>query len=167
MPAFAPIIGNKPTVLVLGSMPGQASLDRQEYYAHPRNSFWWIMSELCEFNLDIDYEARCLALKASGFSVWDVLHDCARPGSLDSAIVRDSERVNDFERFFESYTLINRVIFNGAAAHAIFKRHHKGLLEKIAKRNPDFKWVCCPSTSPAHASVSKYDKLAAWRIAIE
>ncbi len=166
MPAFAPIIGNKPTVLVLGSMPGQASLYHQEYYAHTRNSFWWIMSELYEFDFNIGYEARCSALKAAGVSVWDVLHDCARPGSLDSAIVRDSERVNDFELFFRSHTSINRLIFNGAAAHTIFKRHHKGLLERLAKQNSNFKWACCPSTSPAHASVSKYDKLAAWRTAI-
>jgi len=166
MPAFAPIIGNKPTVLVLGSMPGQASLDHQEYYAHPRNSFWWIMSELCKFDLAIDYDARCSALKSAGFSVWDVLYDCARPGSLDSAIVRDSERANDFEHFFRSHTFINRLIFNGAAAHAIFKRHHKGLLERLVTQNSGFKWACCPSTSPAHASVSKYDKLAAWRTAI-
>ncbi len=166
MPAFAPIIGNKPTVLVLGSMPGQASLDDQEYYAHPRNTFWWIMSELCEFDLDIDYEARCSALKAYGVSVWDVLHDCARPGSLDSAIIRDTERANDFEFFFQTNTTINRLIFNGAAAHTIFKRHHKGLLERLVERNPDFKWACCPSTSPAHASVSRYDKLTAWQTAI-
>ena len=124
------------------------------------------MSELCEFDLAIDYEARCSALKVAGFAVWDVLYDCARQGSLDSAISRSSERVNDFEHFFQSYTSINRVIFNGAAAQNIFKRHHKGLLERRAKQNLEFKWACCPSTSPAHASVSKYDKLAAWRTAI-
>lgn len=125
------------------------------------------MSELCELDLDINYEVRCSALKASGFAVWDVLHDCARPGSLDSAIVRHSERANDFEHFFQTHTLIRRVIFNGRAAHTIFKRHHQSLLERMVERNSDFKWACCPSTSPAHASVSKYDKLAAWRTAID
>lgn len=125
------------------------------------------MSELCGFNLDIDYQARCSALRAAGVSVWDVLHDCARPGSLDSSIVRDSERVNDFDGFFQIHTSINRLIFNGAAAHTIFKRHQKNLLEQLAEQHSDFKWARCPSTSPAHASISRYDKLSIWRAAIE
>jgi len=167
MPAFPPIIGDDPAVLILGSMPSQVSLESQQYYAHPRNSFWWIMSELYGFDPVIGYEERCSALKESKVAVWDVLHDCSRPGSLDSAIIRASERSNDFEGFFQAHASVKRLIFNGAAALTIFKRHNKKLLERVTDQKDDFRWEGCPSTSPAHASISKYDKLQAWRIAIE
>ena len=125
------------------------------------------MAQLYEFDVSSSYQIRCNLLEESGVAVWDVLHDCVRPGSLDSAIERSSEVSNDFTALFAANTSISRVIFNGAAAYAIFKRHNKLLLEQLAKQRDDFKWECCPSTSPAHASMSKHDKLLVWRNAVE
>ena len=163
MVAFAPILGNKPTTLILGSMPSELSLIRNQYYANPRNCFWWLMSEIFEFDLACDYHVRSAALTDFGIAVWDVLHDCERPGSLDSAIVKDSEVVNDFTAFFHRHADLSRVIFNGAAAETIFKRHFKCLIQDVHKAKPDFEWYRCPSTSPAHASMTKQDKLDVWR----
>jgi hypoxanthine-DNA glycosylase len=166
MIAFEPILAGAPRVMILGSMPSQISLQENQYYAHPRNSFWWIMSQLFEFDLSISYRDRRLALENAGVAVWDVLHACERKGSLDSAIVKSSERSNDFDLLLARYPSISNVIFNGAAAHAIFARHNKKLIQRITQTRPDFKWHRCPSTSPAHASVSKHDKLKAWRLCL-
>ncbi|MBL4671571.1 MAG: DNA-deoxyinosine glycosylase [Arenicella sp.] len=153
-------------MMILGSMPSQISLQENQYYAHPRNSFWWIMSELFEFDFSMSYLERCLALESAGVAVWDVLHNCERKGSLDSAIVKRSERSNDFDLLLTRYPSISKVIFNGAAAQTIFARHNERLTQFIKQTRPDFRWHRCPSTSPAHASISKHDKLKAWRLCL-
>jgi hypoxanthine-DNA glycosylase len=166
MAAFNPILGREPRVLILGSMPSQISMREQQYYGNPRNAFWWIMSELYDFDSNSSYDSRCRALTAAGISVWDVLHDCERPGSLDSAIVKGTEVPNDFSIFFNDHPSISKVIFNGGASAALFKRHQKNIMGKIERTRPDFKWRLCPSTSPAHASMSRHDKLRAWQLAV-
>jgi hypoxanthine-DNA glycosylase len=166
MIAFEPILAGVPRVMILGSMPSQISLKENQYYAHPRNSFWWIMSELFEFDLSISYLERRFALQSAGIAVWDVLHDCERKGSLDSAIVKSSERSNDFDLLFTRYPSISKVVFNGAAAQTIFARHNKQLIQLIKQTRPNFQWHRCPSTSPAHASISKHDKLKTWRLCL-
>jgi len=142
-------------------MPGQVSLDRQQYYANPRNAFWWIMSELVPFEMVLNYRQRVEAIVNANVAIWDVLADCQRPGSLDANIVRESEQPNDFDGLFKRCQSIELVAFNGLAAQRIFMRHFKGLLE-----SQQIVWVALPSTSPAHAAVSREDKLAAWRTAL-
>ncbi|HBN52823.1 MAG TPA: DNA-deoxyinosine glycosylase, partial [Stenotrophomonas sp.] len=78
-------------VLVLGSMPGMASLQAARYYAHPRNRFWPLMGALCGFDPQLDYAQRMAGLQAAGVGLWDVIGRCRRRGSLDAAIVRGSE----------------------------------------------------------------------------
>lgn len=160
MPGFAPILGLEAKVLILGSMPSQISLSEQQYYANPRNTFWWIMSQLYRFDLSLSYAQRSQALSSKAVAVWDVLLDCERPGSLDSAIVKSSERVNDFARFFSNHPELQLVVFNGAAAEKIFRRHCRTVIVENADR---VVWQRCPSTSPAHASISSQAKLDAWR----
>lgn len=159
MPAFPPILGANPKILVLGSMPGQRSLDEQQYYAHPRNAFWPIMAELYQFELTTSYAERKQQLVKNHTAVWDVLHNCERPGSLDQNIVKESEQANDFATFFLRHPSIEIVGFNGQAARKIFNRHCKSLYNK----HPKIRWVDLPSTSPAHASLSWLEKCKAWR----
>lgn len=163
MAAFEPILAAAPKVIILGSMPSQISLTENQYYANPRNAFWWIMSQLFQFDQSIDYLDRSLVLQREGVAVWDVLHDCERKGSLDSAIITSSENPNDFNLLFTRYPSISKVIFNGAAAERIFTRHNAKLIQVTKQKRPDFEWHRCPSTSPAHASVSRHDKLIIWR----
>jgi len=162
MVAFAPILGDNPNTLILGSMPSQISLIKGQYYANPRNSFWWIMSEIFDIDLAWDYHLRSEKLARCGVAVWDVLYDCERPGSLDSAIVKTSEVANNFTAFFNKHASLSRVIFNGTAAEKIFVRHHKYLISELSSAKPTFEWHRCPSTSPAHANMSKHDKLRVW-----
>jgi len=98
--SFEPIATPNARVLILGSMPGVASLEAGQYYAHPQNAFWRIMGELVGAGLEKPYDERARILKANGVALWDVLQSCIRPGSLDSDI-RD-EVPNDFAAFFRS-----------------------------------------------------------------
>lgn len=159
MPAFPPIISAQPHTLILGSMPSAISLRNRQYYANPQNRFWWIMSKLCNFSLESDYQARAKAITAQGFAVWDVLYDCERPGSADSKIVRASERPNNFNEFLEEYPSIKLIAFNGAAAKQIFMRHYAQIFSQVQNL------ASCqlPSTSPAYAAMRPDQKLERWR----
>lgn len=160
MPGFAPIVGLKAEVLILGSMPSQISLSLYQYYANPRNAFWWIMSQIYHFDPSLSYTQRTQALSNRAVAVWDVLHDCERPGSLDSAIVKGSERVNDFDRFVSQHPELRLIVFNGATAEKIFRRYYSKLLTDTSSVIKSHR---CPSTSPAYASMSIDTKLDAWR----
>ncbi len=80
--SFEPIEDRDAEVLILGSMPGRASLMAGQYYAHARNAFWPIMAELLQFEATAPYGVRVQALKAARIALWDVLHSCVREGSL-------------------------------------------------------------------------------------
>jgi hypoxanthine-DNA glycosylase len=162
---FSPILGQSPKVLVLGSMPSAKSLEHQQYYAHPQNAFWWIMSELCGFDPIDPYDARTAYLKEKGIAVWDVIKMCHRPGSLDSAIDTTSIQANDFSVLLGEGTSIKLVIFNGQAAQKIYKKH----VAQTGSSNLDLKYyagdfVVMPSTSPANAAMSRDVKLEKWRV---
>jgi double-stranded uracil-DNA glycosylase len=156
--SFPPIARADARLLILGSMPGQASLAAREYYAHPRNAFWPIMATLLGFAADSPYAERTCALRAASIALWDVLDSCKRPGSLDSAIVRQSTAVNDFAGFFRSHPEIHHVFFNGVTAESIFRKH---VLSKPDRSGLTL--VRLPSTSPAHAGLSRDAKLDQWR----
>ncbi|MBU1363736.1 MAG: DNA-deoxyinosine glycosylase [Gammaproteobacteria bacterium] len=154
---FPPVADRSARVLVLGSLPGKASLAAQAYYANRQNVFWRIMGDLLGAGPELPYGQRLEKLQAAGIALWDVIAAGERPGSLDSAIVRDSVCVNDFSAFFAVHRGIGRVFFNGAAAEATFRRH---VLPGLAGEKPEL--IRLPSTSPAHAASSYADKLAAW-----
>jgi len=148
-------------LLILGSMPGAASLAAQQYYAHPRNLFWPFVAEVFGFTpVPEDYAARVAALTRRGVAVWDVLHRCERPGSLDAAIVRSSEAPNDFAAFLRRHPGVRAIALNGQAAHTAFLRHviKPGLLGADA---PPL--IALPSTSPANAGIPVAEKLSRWQ----
>lgn len=155
--SFAPIVDIRSRVLVLGSMPGVASLDADRYYAHPRNLFWPITGALFGFDPTLPYEARLACLGANGVALWDVAGECVRPGSLDARIEAGSVVANDIGGLLARYPDIARIRFNGAAAEALFRRHVSQTLDPV----PDL--LRLPSTSPAHAALGFEAKLAAWR----
>jgi len=156
--SFKPIADPGARLLILGSMPGEASLAARQYYAHPRNAFWPIMGGLLGFDPLAHYAKRVQALQRAQIALWDVLKSCVREGSLDSRIDRDTLVPNDFRRFFHAYPGITRVCFNGAMAEATFRRH---VLPSFDASRVEL--VRLPSTSPAHASLSFEQKLEAWR----
>jgi len=160
--SFEPIETKAAEILILGSMPGRASLAADQYYAHTKNAFWRITAELLGFDFSAPYAERIAALKSARIALWDVLQSCTREGSLDAMIERDTEIANDFQTFFQTHTKITQVFFNGAKAEACFKRH---VLPAI-KTGP-IRYLRLPSTSPAHAAMPLAHKIRAWRVIVE
>jgi hypoxanthine-DNA glycosylase len=158
---FAPVIADNARVLILGSMPGQRSLQLQQYYAHPQNSFWKIMEAVCGESLDGDYPQRLSRLKLAGFALWDVLQHCERSGSLDANIVAGTEVANDLPGLLESHQTIRAIAFNGKKAEQAFKRHITPMLDKNLQTAIEL--VSLPSTSPANAVMNYKAKLELWK----
>jgi hypoxanthine-DNA glycosylase len=158
--SFPPLSLPSARLLILGSMPGAVSLRAQQYYAHPRNSFWPIMARVAGFDAAAPYAVRVEALQRAGVAVWDVLQSCVRPGSLDSSIQAGTRVPNDFAAFFAAHPGIRLVCFNGTEAQSSYSRH---VLAHLI--SPAVCYARLPSTSPAHAVAFEH-KLVAWRAVI-
>ena len=159
-----PIVGPEARVLIVGSMPGAESLRQQRYYAHSRNAFWPIVGGWLGLPVQASYEERCRALVAAGIALWDVIGACERRGSLDTAIVPESVRVNDFAAFFALQPEMRAVLCNGTTAHRAFLRH---VMPRLAPRLASAPAVLrLPSTSPAHAGMTLQGKRERWLAAL-
>ncbi len=157
---FPLVIGEGPKVLILGSMPGELSLQEQQYYAHPRNAFWYILGELLSIPEDTSYSEKLAILKECGIALWDVLYACERQGSLDASINNATIQPNDFTNLLLFNSSIDLIIFNGAKAEHEFK---KRVFPKLSQQLQQTHQVRLPSTSPAMASIKKEEKLEAWK----
>jgi hypoxanthine-DNA glycosylase len=158
--AFPPILGENARLLILGSMPSEASLAAGRYYGHPRNAFWPIMEVLLGLPPGSDYARRTAALSTQGIALWDVIAACARPGSLDADILADSIRCNDFRALLDEQPRVRCIAFNGGTAEREFRRR---VLPLLRPEQASIERLRLPSTSPAHAAMRFEAKLAAWR----
>jgi len=158
---FPPVLPAQPKVLVLGSMPGGASLDAQQYYAHPRNAFWPVMEALFQIDTGLPYPERLEKLKAAHIALWDVVHQCHRSGSLDTSIEADSVIVNDIAGLLRRHPTIVAVICNGGGAWQLLHRHVVRPAGADGIGVPVYKM---PSTSPANARLSLQQKTAEWQL---
>jgi TDG/mug DNA glycosylase family protein len=149
---FPPVLNHDTRVLILGSFPGEASLAAQQYYAHPRNQFWRLLSSLLGEDLvALPYEERLKRLQAHRIGLWDVIDLCEREGSLDTAIRR--AQANDFTVLKHQCPDLKRVCFNGKTS---------GKFEpQFAAAG--FETLVLPSSSPANAQFSQEQKLAVWK----
>lgn len=159
--SFEPLASAHATRLILGTMPGRASLLAGEYYAHPRNAFWFIVQELFGISRELTYAQRVRRLTGARVAVWDVLAACTRTTSLDSDIVAESIVPNDLAGFLTRHDHITSIFFNGATARALFERH---VLRELAPEHQRMARIQLPSTSPANARLSAADKARAWRV---
>ncbi|QGZ39780.1 G/U mismatch-specific uracil-DNA glycosylase [Pseudoduganella flava] len=149
---LAPVLDTNTRILVLGSFPGAASLAAQQYYAHPRNHFWRLVSALVGEDLAaLPYADRLPRVLAHGIGLWDVLGACEREGSLDSAIRNPA--ANDFERLRLLCPRLEVVGFNGQASGKF--------APQFAERG--YRTVVLPSSSPANAGMTFEGKLETWR----
>ena len=150
--AFAPVVGPATRVLILGSLPGAASLRAAEYYAHPRNGFWWLIGAVIGAELAaLPYAERLEALGRARVGLWDTIGSASRRGSLDSAI-RDAEAA-DLANLVAQLPELRAIGFNGAKAAAIGRRQLIGATHATL--------IDLPSSSPAHARPLE-EKLRRW-----
>jgi double-stranded uracil-DNA glycosylase len=156
---FPAVASADATALILGSLPGQKSLQLQQYYAHPQNAFWKIIAALFGAASSLPYKDRLNILTARKIALWDVLAAAERPGSLDSSIVLHSAVPNDFAEFFRAHPRIRHVYFNGQKAQGLFRRH---VLPALGAEFAGIQFECLPSTSPAHAGMTFAKKLDRW-----
>ncbi len=158
---FEKVAADNALVLILGSMPGVASLRAHQYYAHPRNLFWSLMGEIFGFGHNLPYPERLRLLQQNRVALWDVAHQCERIGSLDSNIRIGSVIANDFNTLFESSPQIRAIFFNGQKASQLYRRLVGPTLPEKFQSLPRY---TLPSTSPAHACLSRDEKLKQWSL---
>jgi hypoxanthine-DNA glycosylase len=151
--SFPPFADERSRVLVLGTLPGEESLRRQEYYAHPRNLFWPIVFALFDRPVPQNYAERIAFLRGARIAVWDVCESGQRLASADATI--RSEIPNAIDQLIASHPGIRAIAFNGSGARRLYQRHFAPL--------PGLVYLALPSTSPAYASLGYAEKLARWR----
>lgn len=152
---LGPVVDRRTRLVVLGSFPGVASLQAGQYYAHPRNQFWTILSALWNEDLRaLPYERRLDAMRAHGLGLWDVYASCRREGSLDSAIAQ--AELNDLPGLLRLAPRLRALAHNGGES-----ARHRRITESLG-----LAVLRLPSTSPANASWSFDRKLEAWRAAL-
>ena len=152
--SFPPIADQQARVLVLGTLPGEESLRRGEYYAHPRNLFWPIVFALFDALPAPSYAERVAFVAAHLIALWDVCESGERDASADSSIRRECP--NAIDRLLDMHPLIRAVAFNGTGALRLHDRHFM--------RRPEVTYLALPSTSPAHARLGFAGKLARWAV---
>jgi hypoxanthine-DNA glycosylase len=158
---FSTVAHTNAKILILGSMPSAISLDKQRYYAHPRNAFWPIMTQLFQFPENLGYGDQLIALKNQQLSLWDVIQSCERQGSLDSQINKPSIIANNFALFFQQHRQVRHIIFNGRCAE---QEYHRRVVPNLATKFQTIPYTRLPSTSPAMASLTFQQKLTQWQI---
>lgn len=142
--SLAPVIRSDAHLLILGSMPGEQSLQQQHYYGNPRNHFWTIMAMLLEWpdsQVPLEYAERIERLQEARIALWDVLASCERRGSLDATIRK--EETNDILSLLDEVPSIQAIVCNGSKAfQTLLKAYGQELVDR------QIEVVRCPSTSP-------------------
>lgn len=155
--AFPPLVNQNSKILILGTMPGEKSLELQEYYGNKGNSFWKLLFTLFNRPLPKEYIEKKQLLEENNIALWDVLAYCERTGSLDSNI--KNEKANNFESFYKQYPNIKHVFFSSKNASNFY--------DKYVGRKKDLQYSILPSPSGANASKSFLQKLEEWEAILE
>lgn len=156
---FPPIAKSDAKILILGSMPGVKSFEKNQYYANPRNAFWSIMAKLLNSDEVLNYQQRKQLLINNRIALWDVLKSCYRKGSLDSNIDHSTIIANDFNLFLSKHKQVKTIFFNGGETEKLFKKY---VMKEL--NNKEIEYFKLPSTSPAHAAMTMEQKLLKWRV---
>lgn len=152
--SFAPIIAENATVLILGSIPGDKSIAENEYYAHPQNRFWRLLAILTDNALAETYADKLNILTSNGISLWDVVRNAKREGSMDSSIKEYT--VNDIDKLLAETPTIKAVFFNGKTAEKFY--------DACFRRKDNIEYHTMPSTSPANATYGMERLINRWNV---
>ncbi|WP_426482262.1 DNA-deoxyinosine glycosylase [Chryseobacterium sp. R2ACT005] len=154
--SFSPLIDVQSRIIILGSIPGVKSLEKQQYYAHPQNKFWKIIFELLNEEFTENYTQRIEVLKKHHIALWDVIDSCERKGSLDSEI--KNEEANQIAELLDKHPNVKAIFCNGGKSYKN--------LQKLLGKSYKLPIFLLPSTSPLH-TVSFEKKLEEWKRILE
>lgn len=150
--SFPPIIGKNPKVLILGTLPSKKSLEFQQYYGNPQNSFWRILFTLFNKTFSSNYDNKKSLAIEHNIAIWDVCFTAIRKGSLDSAIKEESP--NKIDKLIAKYLSISTIGFNGQKAAKLYNKYFP--------KFDNINYITLLSTSPANAKYSFEEKLKDW-----
>jgi G:T/U mismatch-specific DNA glycosylase len=123
-----PIINKNIEILILGTYPGELSLERGEYYADPRNKFWSLISLATGEDFEVmSYDKKKNNLLKHGIGIWDVFKSVNREGGADRNINVDMAVFNDFIKLRQNCLKLKAVYFNGRKAEEFGKNIIKEL----------------------------------------
>jgi hypoxanthine-DNA glycosylase len=155
--ALDPLIDHSTIILIMGTMAGEQSIAKQEYYANRGNLFWKILFAIFEEEFSASYEDRKALVKKYNIGLWNVLQSCKREGSSDASITE--ETINDFEGLHKQYPNIKYVFFESKAAAKYFLKH--------TAPQEGITYITLPSTSGLNAGLTKEKKIAQWKTVSE
>jgi len=147
------LIDQTSKILILGTIPGDQSIAKQQYYGNNGNHFWKIVFTIFGENYNSNYEEKKQLLKTHGIALWNVLASCIREGSSDSKI--KNETVNDFENLHIQYPNIRHIFFESKTAAKFY--------QKYVKPNNNVKYHILPSTSGLNARMTFEQKIESWK----
>ena len=140
--SFPPVVNAETRLLILGSLPGDASLAKAQYYGHPQNKFWELVSSVIDVDLRAQpYEERLTTLQTHGIGLWDVIAEAERHGSLDAAI--RNERHNALTELVATLPALSAIAFNGGTSARLGQRQLRHLATQMSL-------ISLPSSSPAY-----------------
>lgn len=154
--SFLPLVNANTKTLILGSLPGDRSLEQNQYYAHPQNRFWKVIRHLYDSPNTTDYIDKVNLLLDNGIGLWDVCAEASRPGSMDLAIKDESP--NPIIALLEANPGIKLVVFNGQKAYKLYAKYFD--------EKENIRYLCLPSTSPANAKTNFEQLVTYWRTII-
>lgn len=151
--SFAPIAQPNSQLLILGSLPGDKSIELNEYYGHPRNRFWKVLATVSNNAIPKNYQEKINLLTTLKIGLWDTAYKANRSGSLDSAI--KDEVPNDLENFITNQPELKMIAFNGKTSEALFNKYFD--------KKSHITYLSLPSTSPANAKFTFEMLCEAWQ----
>ncbi len=151
--SFKAISSTNSRVLILGTMPGDKSLELQEYYGHPRNKFWKIMASITNSEIPLSYNEKITLLIKNNIALWDVIEQANRLGSLDSAI--KNEKANELNIFIAKHKHLHTICFNGKKAETLYNKYFT--------KETTIRYFSLPSSSPANAGISFENICKTWK----
>ncbi|GAB3250817.1 uracil-DNA glycosylase family protein [Chitinimonas naiadis] len=152
--SFPPVVNDQTRLLILGSLPGEVSLAKAQYYAYPQNQFWRLMGAVLDEPLPaMDYDSRLQTLLQHGVGLWDVVAEAERQGSLDSQIKQAVG--NDLQALVANLPHLVTIGFNGNTSARLGTR-------QLSTQAATYRLIALPSSSPAHTQAFE-QKLQRWQ----
>jgi len=148
---FVPILFPDTKILILGTFPSLDSFKYDFYYAHKRNQFWKILSEIYDMPAETK-EERIALLKHAKIGLYDIIASCERENSSDANLKNCT--LTDIPAILKTHPAIELIAFTGKKAAELYRKAYSDLPVRT---------FTLPSPSPAYASMRYEEKREIYR----